>query len=553
MPAKHSIPCNASADPSNSQRVMLTVRAEGKSVRFGITAGTSVREALDTTDLRVRAACGGTGSCGACVVRLLDGVVNPHALAEYQKLTSEDRAHGLRLACQLRPAGDTEILLEHPAPPSLWKSIPVEDLLPARTRFAALARHIYGVAVDLGSTHIRVALWDRKRGVRIAARCGPNPQVAFGADVLNRLDAALARPERAGELSRLARSAIVQAVRDILARDVGEIKPMLAEIGHVMVVGNSAMLALLTEHGAAELLDPQTWQRAVDIQARDPVAWQAQWYMPNAVFSLPAPMAGFVGSDLTANLIATDLASGPAGSLLLDVGTNTEIALWDGHTLHVTAVPGGPAFEGGGIRFGMPAEPGAICRVRAAPDSQGFVCDTIGGAEVRGFCGSGLTDAVSVLLTAGILKPSGRFAVNSDGEAYRLMPGNARSALHAVDVDAFQRAKAATSAAMTILLRHAAMDWSDLQRLCVCGAFGHRLDIAHAQAVGLLPQIAPSRIELYAEATLAGCERALLMEDGAALFAAITGKVRAINLSMAEGYDDCYIDHLRLRPVPSVV
>jgi uncharacterized 2Fe-2S/4Fe-4S cluster protein (DUF4445 family) len=545
-------PDATSTAPANGKRVTLAVRAEGKLVRLNIAAGTSVRDALDTTELRVRAACGGTGSCGACVVHLLQGQVNPHTLAEYQKLTPAERAQGLRLACQLRPNGDTEIQIDHPARPSLWRSIPAADLAPSPGKLPTLSQHIYGVAVDLGTTHIRVALWDRKRGKRIAARRGPNPQVVFGADVLNRLDAAQARPERTAELAKLARTAIVQAVRDILARDVGEVKPMLAEIGQMMVVGNTAMLALLTEYGGDRLMDPDNWQRAVDIHPRNAPAWQALWYMPNAEISVLPPVAGFVGSDLTANLVATDLTSGPAGSLLLDVGTNTEIALWDGLTLHVTSVPGGPAFEGGGIRFGMPADPGAICRVRLAQEGHGLVCSTIGASKARGFCGSGLTDAISVLLAAGILKPSGRFTESVGDEGYRIIPNNPRSALHAMDVDAFQRAKAATSAAMTILLRQAAMGWNDLQRLCVCGAFGHTLDIAHAQAVGLLPQIDPARVELYADATLAGCERALLNEDGAALFATMTDKVHATNLSMAKGYDDCYIDHLRLRPVPPV-
>ncbi len=536
------------ADPSI--RVTLTVRTEGVTSHLRVPAGTSVRDALDTTELRVRAACGGTGSCGACVVRWLHGEVNPLALAEYQKLDVEERAQGLRLACQLRLGGDTEILLNNPAPPSQWKSIPAEDLVAPSGKLPNLEQHIYGLAVDLGTTHIRVALWDRKRGKRIAARRGPNPQVSYGVDVLNRLNAVQTHPERAAELARLARTAIIQAVRDILNRDVGEVTPMLAEIGQVIVVGNTAMLALLTEQGGDALIAPENWQQAVDCQPHDHAAWQAQWYMPNATIGMPATIAGFVGSDLIADLIATDFTSGPAGSLLLDVGTNTEIALWDGRTLHVTSVPGGPAFEGGGIRFGMPADPGAICRVR--PVAGGYACETIGGSEARGICGSGLVDAVSVLLVAGIIKPSGRFVVPSGEEGYRLDAANPRSAIGGSDVDAFQRAKAAMSAAMAVLLKRAGMVWADLRRVCVCGAFGHTLDIAHAQAVGLLPDIDPNFIELYADATLAGCERALLTDGGDALFSAMTDKVQAINLSLVKGYDDIYIDHLRLRPVPPI-
>lgn len=529
----------------------LVIRTTGSTHRLSVAPGISVRDALDTTDLRVRAACGGTGSCGACVVALLGGAANPHTLAEYQKLTPEDRAQGLRLACQLRIEGDAEIRLDHPAAPSDWKSIAPENLASAPGRLPELEKHIYGVAVDLGTTHIRVALWDRKRGRRIATRRGPNPQGVFGADVLNRLDAASARPERSHELAKLARSAIVQAVRDMLARDVGEVSPMMAEIGQVFVVGNTAMLALLTERGGEALMAPANWQSPIDCRPLDDDAWRAQWYMPNADIVMPAPVAGFVGSDLVADLLATRLTEGAAGSLLLDVGTNTEIALWDGQRLHITSVPGGPAFEGVGIRHGMPAETGAIYRVQ--PAGTGYACQVLGGGEARGLCGSGLADGIAVLLAAGMLKPSGRFAAPPGGEGYLLLPGNPRSAITAGDVDAFQRAKAATAAAMAELLRQAGMGWGDIHRLHVCGAFGRHLDVGHAQALGLLPPMDTALIELDADATLAGCERGLLHADGEMLFSALAKLANPINLSYSEGYDDRYIDHLRLKPIPTTI
>lgn len=526
---------------------VLLIHTETGEKRLDIATGLSVRDALDTTEWRVRAACGGSGTCGACVVKLIGGEVTPPTVAEYMKLTPEERTAGTRLACQMRLKGDAEILLDQPAPPSQWKSIAAENLVAHDAHRTDLSQHVYGIAVDLGTTHIRVALWDRKRGKRIATRRGPNPQGAFGADVLNRLDAAHASPERAAELARLARTAIVQAVRDMLARDVGEVTPMLAQIGEVFIVGNTAMLALLSGQGGTALVDPAHWQSRIDCQPADPAAWQEQWFMPHAKIVLPAPVAGFIGSDLIADLLATRLTDGPPGALLIDVGTNTELALWDGANLHLTSVPGGPAFEGVGIRHGMPAEPGAICRVQTEAGT--FLLDTIAGSEPLGFCGSGLADAIATLLAAGVLKPSGRFATAPGADGYRLAPDNPRTAITGIDVDAFQRAKAATAAAMGELLRQAGLDWNELTRIVVCGAFGHTLDIAHAQAVGLLPMIDPAHIELFADASLAGCEAALLSTNGQERFAGLTDSCKPINLSLVEGYDDRYIDHLRLRPI----
>ena len=525
----------------------LQVQSAGGNQRIAVAAGQSVREALDATELRVRAACGGTGTCGACGVRLIAGSVSPPPAAEYLKLDPEERAAGMRLACQLRLMGDAEIALEQPAAPSHWRSIPTENLGVVARGLPDLRKHVYGIAVDLGTTLIRVAFWDRRQGKRIATRRGPNPQGAFGADVLNRLEAVRAHPGRAAELAKLARGAIVEAVRDILARDVGEVTPMLAEIGQVLIVGNTAMLALLTGHGGEALIQPDNWERAIDCRPLDPAAWQAQWSMPNATIVLPDPVAGFVGSDLLADLLATGLTEGSAPAMLLDVGTNTEIALWDGRQLHVTSVPGGPAFEGVGIRYGMPAEPGAICRVRQ--DGDALVCETIGGTAARGFCGSGLADAIAVLRAQGRLRASGRFAISPGPDGYALDPANPHTAINGVDVDAFQRAKAATAAAMAQLLTQASLSWCDLRRLCVCGAFGHTLNIEHAQAVGLLPTMAPALIELHADASLAGCEQALLSADTAACFSALTSRTKLINLSLLPDYEDRFVDHLRLRPI----
>ena len=136
----------------------LSVRTASGTHHLAVTTGQSVRDALDTTDFRVRAACGGTGTCGACTIRLISGEVSPPTVAEFMKLMPEERADGVRLACQMRIKGPTEILLDQPAPPSLWKSIAADDLEDIRDALPDLTEYPYGVAVDLGTTHIRVAL-----------------------------------------------------------------------------------------------------------------------------------------------------------------------------------------------------------------------------------------------------------------------------------------------------------------------------------------------------------------------------------------------------------
>ena len=528
---------------------ILHLHVADQNLQLELDGHQSVREALDLTAWRVRAACGGTGTCGACVVRWRSGEVSAPTLAEYQKLTPEEREAGQRLACQLYLRGDAHIELPDPAPPSPWKSLPAQDL-PYRPQSAVQrSGPMLALAVDLGTTHIRLSLWDRRRGQRIASRAGPNPQAAYGADVLNRLQAANSHPQHRRQLADCVREAIVQAVRDILMRDVGEVSPMLAEIGPVLIVGNSAMLALLSGAGGEALIDPDNWPRPIDCAPVDPQAWQAAWPMPQAGFRMPAPLSGFVGSDLLADVLATGLCRGSQAALLLDIGTNCELALWDGERLLVSSVPGGPAFEGCGSRHGMSAEAGAVCRVE--PDQGGgYRLDTLAGGEARGFCGSGLVDAVALLRAAGILKPSGRFAISPGPQGLLLDPAAPRSALFGADVDALQRAKGALAAGMECLLAQAGLGWSQIGRLCLCGAFGRGLDLAHAQAIGLLPPLPPERIECHAEASLSGCEQALLEAQEEDPFAALRSLAHGINLSTLPDFEFRFIDHLRLRPMP---
>lgn len=528
---------------------ILHLHVADQHLQLELDAHQSVREALDLTAWRVRAACGGTGSCGACVVRWRSGEVSAPTLAEYQKLTPEERAAGQRLACQLYLRGDAHIELPDPAPPSPWKSLPAQDLPYRPEPPAAHCGPMLALAVDLGTTHIRLSLWDRQRGQRIASRAGPNPQGDFGADVLNRLQAAKRHPQHRQRLADCVREAIVLAVRDILMRDVGEVSPMLAEIGPVLIVGNSAMLALLSGAGGEALIDPDNWQRAIDCTPADPIAWRAAWPLPQASVRLAAPLSGFVGSDLLADLLATGLCREPQPALLLDIGTNSELALWDGARLWVSSVPGGPAFEGCGSRHGISAEEGAICRVRAAQDGR-YRLDTVAGAEVRGFCGSGLVDAVALLCARGVLKPSGRFAESPGPQGLLLDPAAARSALFGADVDALQRAKGALAAGMECLLLQAGLRWSQIGRLCLCGAFGRGLDLAHAQAIGLLPPLPLERIECHAEASLSGCEQALFAEPGEDPFARLRAVAKGINLSLQPDFEARFIEHLRLRPMP---
>lgn len=538
---------NDTSQATETKSYPLSVRSDTHALQVSVSAHSSVREALDLTELRVRAACGGLGTCGACLIQIINGEFNPATLAERQKLLPEDLANGLRLACQLKARSPGTLYIEHPAPHSQWRSLEPTNRHGSFTGNPAITEHPYGVAVDLGTTHIRLSIWNRQTGWHIGSRIGINPQVAAGADVLTRLDANRLNDQRHQTLCQEARKAIIDGIRDILSRDMGEIAPILADIGQVLLVGNTVMLTLVCGGDSNALYVLENWHRQVVCQPDDVNAWRNAWRMPHADIRIQQPLAGFVGSDLLADLLATGMTDRPYPTLLADLGTNTEIALWDGTTLWVTSVPGGPAFEGVGMRNGLTAETGAIFKVYKDQDT--WVLKTIGDSPIRGFCASGFVDAIALLLQENQLKPSGRFMQPLSDQGYCLTADCRYSSIFASDIDIFQRAKASTAAAMAQLLTFAGLAVADLQQLWICGSLGQHIDLENAMKVGLLPVVSLERIIRLPNASLAGCEELLLNPDAATQLSNISLRAKLINLGSICEYEELFIENLRLQPL----
>jgi uncharacterized 2Fe-2S/4Fe-4S cluster protein (DUF4445 family) len=195
----------------------------------------------------------------------------------------------------------------------------------------------------------------------------------------------------------------------------------------------------------------------------------------------------------------------------------------------------------------MPAEGGAIQRVFFEEGRLQF--DVLGGGEPTGLCGSGLVDLLAVLVRWGRLDPTGRFTTSAAPDGWSVVDGRADIVLTKRDVDVLQRAKAAISAGVKILMSAAGMGQKDLRYLCVSGAFGQCLDVENARQIGLLPNMEAGIVELYGNTALAGCEDALLCEASRNDLERLRACARIINLSHCENFSDLFIDHLFLRPM----
>ncbi len=528
---------------------ILTVKQPHKDHSQSIlfSPGRTVRDVLVEHDIGIRTACNGTGACGLCRIRITAGNGGEPSANERAGLGEAELSTGVRLACQTRAKGNVSIEILNPALPSAWRRL---DEMPSPAPRPPSSEHSdsngecsLGAAVDLGTTHISITVLDLSNGKRLTGRRGLNPQASTGADVMTRLVTSAGSSKDAQRLSSQVIRAIGEGLSEIATRDGTD----LARVKRVVIVGNTAMLALLSLKNYNLLLDPRWWTEAIDCLPLETSFWAASWGISrDAEITVIPPLAGFVGSDLLAGVIATGLMEQQPGSLFIDFGTNSELALWDGETLWVTSAAGGPAFEGSGLSCGMPAEPGAVFRVQDSAETGWLSFEVLGGNEPRGMCGSGVVDLVVSLVRERLLNEKGKFAATVPESGFKLCNG---VVLTRKDVDILQRAKAAIGTALHVLLAKAGRGYLDLRRICIGGVFGRYLNIRNAQEIGLLPPVPDRIVETLGNTALAGAELLLAKPDAGERVESVRSRAKIINLSNCDDFEALFLDNLYLRQV----
>lgn len=524
----------------------IGVRREGEpdhAVRQTVfVPGVTLRDILNSGSLRVRSACAGIGACGLCRVRIDTGYAGPPTPAELLHLGEEAIAQGVRLACQVVPETSMDVTVLSQAQPSPWHA-PI--LAPYRPDYPIPVTAVpsdarFGVAVDLGTTNISLAICDLVTGQRRAVRMGPNPQIRFSSDVIGRLQMAAESPAMQRQMQSLAENAIHEALFDLL-RGEGFLP---ASVARLRVVGNAAMLTLLCGGDPRPLLEPKQWLHMHDSDMfLHPGLASLLDLDPGTDVALVPALGGFVGSDLILGVVHTRMIELPPPTALIDFGTNSEMGLWDGRQLWVTAAAGGPAFEGVGISCGMPAELGAIHRLFRSSDGV-WESECLGDEPAAGISGSGLIDLLAHLTEGGQIDERGRprtspIAVDLAGR---------RFSVSKADIDRLQQAKAAIAAGLETLTRLAGISLRDLRDVYVAGAFGDHLDLGNAIGIGLLPKIPIERFHLSGNTALAGTLDILLSPMAENALRAARDKTKLINLSMEDNFDELFVDHLFLRP-----
>jgi uncharacterized 2Fe-2S/4Fe-4S cluster protein (DUF4445 family) len=397
-----------------------------------------------------------------------------------------------------------------------------------------------GLAVDLGTTKVAGYLADLMTGETLGADAIMNPQIPYGEDVMARITHALEEAEGRSTLQRV----IVEGLNHLAQGLCTRAGRRPDEIAEAVVVGNTAMHHLFLGLPVSQLgLAPYVpaVADALDVKARD----LGLAFAPGAYVHLLPNIAGFVGGDHVAMLMATGLWEEEKVVIGLDIGTNTEVALKAGDRLLTCSTASGPAFEGAHIRFGMRAATGAIERVRL--DDARVRYKTIGDAPPVGLCGSGILDAIAQLRLAGVMdrmgriKPHRRARQGEKGLEFVLVDAgesgvNEDITISRADVSEIQLAKGAMRAGVRILLHEAGLSEADLEGVVVAGAFGTYIDVGSAVTIGMFPPLSLDRFQQVGNAAGMGARMALLSTTQRARALDIARRAEYVELTNEESF-----------------
>jgi len=442
---------------------------------------------------------------------------------------------------------------EHPAPRLL-------DLRPRGTA------RLCGAAIDIGTTSNVVYLVDLQDGRVIDTASTFNGQIACGEDVISRIIYA----RREGGLAHL-QSLVVGTLNELLDELCQRNGVEAQQIVRLAVAGNTTMIHLFLG------IDPQyirlepyipTINRPLPARAAE-LGLHAH---PDAQVDCLPGVGAYVGADITAGVLSSEMYRTEKLTLFIDVGTNGEIVLGNADWLISCACSAGPAFEGAGVQSGMRAIPGAIDEVWINPHTFEPTCRTIGDLPAQGICGSGMISALAEMFLTGVIDKAGRLnrslstpriRVGEHGPEYLLVAADpvrgiaADIVLNEADIANLLRAKGAIYAGFSVLTRSVGISLADVEEVLIGGSFGKYINIEKAITIGLLPDMPWERFRYLGNTSVRGAYQALLSRKLRQDVADIAGRMTYLELSadnsfMEEFTSALFLPHTDETAFPSV-
>jgi uncharacterized 2Fe-2S/4Fe-4S cluster protein (DUF4445 family) len=534
----------------------------------------TVMEALRRGGYEIEGPCNGQGICGKCRIR----VENPTDVPQtpHRRISeTEAREKGIRLACRLIPPGDITVHLpddfsvdarilegEHlggielnPAAiviskkDAYWLQYAGEEseliLQKWDAQFSAK-----GLAIDIGTTTLVVTLFCLVTGKELSTASSINPQTKFGHDILSRIQKG-STEEGLAEVAGVIRNELNRLVQAACKKS----NAVVDEILDVVIGGNTTMLTL------AAAINPEPLGRlpfTVDIKAGDSFAAKdfGLDVNPAGRVYVPPIVHAFIGSDITAGVLACGCLEKKKPSLFVDVGTNGEMGINNDGRFIVASTAAGPAFEGMGVSCGIRAVPGAV--EAAYFDGETIDIKTIDAQPARGICGSGIIDIMASLLKAGVVNPSGRIKTPDQKEglqtsvAERLMLIDDQPVFNIVDsvffsqadIRQLQLAKGAIRTGIDMLMSEANVTAEDLEDLTLAGAFGYHLRPDSLATIGLIPDKLARKVRFAGNTSKTGCAMMLINASLREYLEKQVQRVEHLPLAEKISFQELFIENL---------
>ena len=477
--------------------------------------GCTVLDVLQAQRVDIQATCGGVGKCRRCQVLVRD-------------------AQGLsyRLACTTPASDGMEVVVERAGAMEVLQT-GTARAFPPDSGAAGL-----GMAVDIGTTTLVAHLHDLASGRRLASVGRPNPQIAFGSDVISRISASVD-----GKLDLMC-AAVQDAMLEMRAKLCAQAKAGEQQVVATAIAGNTVM-----QHIAAGL-PPDT----IGVNPFTPLSLFGDVRTLGGLgpCRFTRCIAGYVGGDITAGMLARAIDEGGT-RLFLDLGTNGEMALSHGGRIACCATAAGPVFEGANVHFGMPASPGAISQVGFAGNA--VTTEVIGDVAPIGICGTGIIDAVALMARLGIVDETGYLlgADELDGPLAALVgEEDGRNVFYLTpdrtlfitqnDVRNLQLAKAAVCAGILVLCDAAGIRAADIESLEIAGGFGAYLNLQSAADIGLFPRELLPLAQSVGNTAGEGASALLVSGQARTREAQIAAKCDYLELSTSAEFNDFYIE-----------
>lgn len=498
----------------------------------------SILDALIAQDRSISAVCGGTGRCGKCKIQVLSGYL-PASTADKAYFNEEELKAGMRLSCKAYPSEPLQIALQFRKETTfeVLSDFDQEER-PERTSKAESADQEsaeLGIAIDIGTTTIAVQLVNPATGQKLATHTTINHQRTFGADVISRIMASAQGKQ--DELQTLIRGDIAEGVRSVTAK--AGVEP--AQITEVVIAGNTTMIHLLMGYDCKGLGEFPFTPVNISQIADTYESIIGDEFLKATVYILPG-ISTFVGGDIVAGLYTCNFDKKEEYGLLIDLGTNGEIALGNREKIMVTSTAAGPAFEGGNIAFGVGSIEGAISGVTI--DETGTHIRTIADKEPEGICGTGVIEAVSELVKAELVDETGCLEEDyfDDGYPLAVQKDGTRIVLTQEDIREIQLAKAAVRAGVETLFLRYGITKKEVSHVYLAGGFGFKLDCSKAIQIGMLPQDFADKIETVGNSSLGGAVKFLMEKESRDRVDAIGCGAQEINLSADKDFNQLYMD-----------